>query len=257
MRLLQQLHTQIHITRGTCPQGGPCLITGRLAGVKLLLALWTISRANCAAKIININPATYSDGVACFISMAKSWHTYLLLFTYLSGNSPTHTHTLKLNQNRFSRISWYQNLSSRLISFNYATTTTQKLLRNAAAAIWLTWKNIRLKLVMSCYICLSMLYGGICVKRGGSGVFTSLSLQVPASLLRQLQFAWTRAEIKHTPCAPNNNPDLCHWTTSHLTPHVASSPPFPLRVETARGCLVLQLEFIAFLCRSLPSWFRV
>lgn len=93
MRLLQQLHIQIHISRGTCPQGGPCLITGRLAGVKLLPALCTISRANCAAKIININPATYSDGVACFISMAKSWHTYLLLFTYLSGNSPTHTHT--------------------------------------------------------------------------------------------------------------------------------------------------------------------
>lgn len=160
---------------------------------------------------------------------------YLLI--YLEIRPHTHSNSIKIVLVASVDIKiWARGL---LASITQQQQHKKKLLRNAAAAIWLTWKNIRLKLVMSCYICLSMLYGGICVKRGGSGVFTSLSLQVPASLLRQLQFAWTRAEIKHTPCAPNNNPDLCHWTTSHLhsTRRVVSPPSrCELKPPAAASC---------------------
>lgn len=46
-----------------------------------------ISRANCVQQKIINKPSEQP------MQMAKSWHTYLLLFTYFSGNSPTHTRT--------------------------------------------------------------------------------------------------------------------------------------------------------------------
>lgn len=119
----------------------------------------------------------------------------------------------------------------------------------AAAAIWLTWKNSKLKLVMSCYIC---------VKRGGGSggglrVYESSSLQ--ACKCRQV---WCcnlpghepRLSIRHverltTTPAPAS-PDLCHWTTSH---HPRPLPTSWNRPRLPRAAIRIYRVF----CVALPS----
>lgn len=85
-------------------------------------------------------------------------------------------------------------------------------------------------------------------------VRVSKSLQVPASL--RLQFAWTRAEIKHTPCAPNNNPSpprhvsLNNFPPNHLPRY---SPPPPIASWNCPRLPRAAIRIYRVFCVALPS----
>lgn len=81
------------------PPGGrdSCLITGRLAGSKLLLAhAASLAEQIVCSKRSLINPAS---------NLCRWRNLDTLTCYYLLISLEIHPHTLELNQNRFSRIS--------------------------------------------------------------------------------------------------------------------------------------------------------